>query len=232
MTSKREVTKRLKAIRRTVTKGETNAQRVLTEYETALDCAKVTQRHLYHISGTLDYLFENIERERARWAAQKRTRDEWAAMESQYIEDGAGVTTEDVYDDLMTALDVDAIRDVYLELPDGDERDRMRKRLADAALTVENGMSGYKPCAYVFCHSVFKPRRSVDRFCCDAHRKAQCDASKRFECTGTYLPEHAYIPKRGASVQAAYEKREVAVEPQKIFKNADFLGARSVGNVA
>ncbi|HEU4963642.1 MAG TPA: hypothetical protein VFV52_07250 [Bacilli bacterium] len=235
--NKHDFTDRLKEIKRGVRAEVTGIAAVADAWESALaDYGREpSAAHLEHAGRMFDYLAENIERQQAEWAAKSRTREEWVELERQWVEDTTRISREDVHDYLMTALE--AARDHYRRLPAGEMKDAALRRVARLCAEYEATMRQLRPCGYVFCGGVLAEigegglslGHGNARYCCDKHREAQRNAERRFEATskrykaGTYLPQHAYIPKRGASVEEAYQARVTVggEKRQNWLKNID-----------
>lgn len=83
-------------------------------------------------------------------------------------------------------------------------------------------LAKFKECAYRFCYAVIDTRKvhGNTRHCCDQHREADKNANRRYEKTGTYLPDYAYRSKMMRTVEEDYRKHETAF-------NDDFIGMYS-----
>ncbi|MCM3732363.1 hypothetical protein M3196_11890 [Fictibacillus nanhaiensis] len=137
------------------------------------------------------WAFVTVNIERDKWKSY--TRENWAKLEHEHVEKSS-FTVTDLYDNVLSRF----------------ERGRITAEEARAEFT------SYKECEYVFCIEAFKPRRKDQRFCCRNCKERQKEAEKRFERTGTYLPEHVYKENRDETDERNYKSREVAMETETI----------------
>lgn len=215
--TKQQLTDELKAIKRGVNAGNTDVAGTVAKVSRAIAEAgaggiEPSPGQKAHAGATLDYLAENVERQQAMEAARTRTREEWEALEAQHIDfnrPAHWTSLETVFDNAMRGFDVDELWFRYNSMPDGPERDEVREQLVAAGKAVENELGRYRPCAYVFCHGVFASNRATQKYCCEAHKYAQKDAEARFQATGTYLPQDAYLPKRGKKAEEVYQAKVI-----------------------
>ena|GEM_PF-3325144 len=161
-------------------------------------------RELEFAADKILYDAESAEREAAMEAARNRTRPEWEALEDDYRADHTHTTIswEDVEADLLDAVDAAAT---------DEERSAAYEHYLDNIMY-------YRECAHALCEGIFDTRkkRAGTEYCSEACRKAEENGLNRLAATGTYLPSTAYIPKRAASEEKAYQKREIAWEPQEL----------------
>lgn len=215
---KNELTKRLKAIRREITAGMTDKERVaalygeaFAEYEEGGREPSVWQ--MAHVGASLEYLAENLDRMKAEWAAASRSRTEWEAMEREHIDHdrrpARWMSRETAFDLIAPPRgEITQLWYDYHTATNEMDKARLAAQIRTMCDEIDKGMAMYRDCSYVFCGGVFVPDHGHQRYCCEAHKQAQANAVRRFKATGTYLPEDAYIPKRGASVEKAYQQRE------------------------
>lgn len=131
------------------------------------------------LAGTWAFLAETIERD----AWKTYTREDWVKLEHEHVE-FSSFTAPDLLDNLLSRL----------------ERGRITQEQARAE------MESAQECDYVFCINVYKPRRANQKYCCRNCKERQKEAVKRFERTGTYLPEHVYKENRDDTDERNYRK--------------------------
>jgi hypothetical protein len=180
--------------------GVFGASELNAEIEAYLKDAKMTPVKFDIIGGIYSHIAENVEREQYK----RYTREEWKALERQYVH-CAEFTLPDLIDCLLTMLEKGKITREQL----GEKREQ------------------FKGCEHRFCLNYFKSRRKDQRFCCEDCRKREHDAVSEFERTskiyaaGTYLPPSAYKETRQAEKDKGYRKHERIFEPNKVVLIGD-----------
>jgi hypothetical protein len=163
------------------------------------------------IGNKLIYIAENMDREKAEVDAKSRTREEWEKLEEQYSADYVHMklSWEDVESDLFDDID------------DAKTSEEKQQAYEDYLTRITE----YRQCEYVLCDGLIPhSRHGNSRYCCEDHKWAQENAQERYDETskiyaaGTYLPEDYYIPKRGASVDKQYKKKETSRQTYVIEK--------------
>jgi hypothetical protein len=185
--------------------GVTDVKGLRKDTEEYLDkTINVDSRQFGVLGGVWNMVAENVERDE--WKSY--TREDWAEIEYEHIEK-ASFTVTDLYDNIASRFECG--------------------RITAEEARIE--FTSYRECEYVFCIEVFKPRRKDQRFCCRNCKDRQLQAECRFECTGTYLPEHVYKENRDETDERNYKSREVAMETETITEVVEpFERNREKGN--
>lgn len=170
--------------------GVYDVEALQADAETYLESTvNVREVDLDRLAGIFAMIHENYEREEWRYY----TREEWAELEHAWVEKSE-FTEPDLRDDLFC-----------------------RQEHGNLTATEAHGeYEKHRECKYLFCLYVFKPKRKDQRFCGRNCKERQKEAVKRFERTGTYLPEHAYRDNRDETDERNYKGKETAYETESI----------------
>ena len=180
----------------------TEKQQLIERYKFELKNADVGDKETEYAADKLDYIAQNIIRERQKEEARNRSREEWTDLEARHV---YTVTSNKALTENIEMLQL------FGEISDK-QAEWARNRLRE--------------CNAWNCDSYFVPRDKRGRYCSGKCKTEQRQAIERFKLYGTYLPRDVYIDKRPDSIQEAISKHEVSLTDEmleRIDEHGEFI---------
>ncbi|MFP7200199.1 hypothetical protein SFC08_04415 [Lysinibacillus halotolerans] len=170
------------------------------------------------LEGQANILLKELEREK-----QERERLYPPVYDRTYVE-RADFTVTDLYNDIVSRMEWSVIYYLILVIVFGN----------NALSTYSNVLQWdyyraerkkWRKCRYKFCLNMFaiegdnireqRPKRSDSRYCCEQCRKADYEATVRYQKHGSYLPVSCYVTNTADHIDKYYEAHEQA---QPLYK--------------